>query len=133
MSTHPVAVQPHLSIHVDAVKLNQKAFSLLFIRHREAFAIPGRAAGCEPAAHLTDRIGLKRRMSAGKIFNTPVVREVQRSPLRVIEIGLLRALSTAAMKTPGRIKQERRVLISLSLRGEWQQSVTFTQPSLDLR
>src|SRR5688572_4825745 len=89
-----VTVDPNLAVAIDAVKFNEDQFSLCSCGGSKGLAIPGQPAWQCSAA----RAG--RVFFTKFTFNAPIMREVQLSPMRIIQQHVLPVLDVAKLKAP---------------------------------
>src|SRR5687767_14065116 len=94
-----MTVDPNLAIAVNAIKLNKQQLPFCSVRHRETLAVPTQSARQCAAA---DPGGM---LFAEFAFNAPVVRQVQLSPLRIVEARIMSIRDVAEFKAPILIKQ----------------------------
>ena len=87
-------VYPHLAVHVDAVKIDEDLLALSLFGYRERFAIP-----TDPTRQITHRHAA-RHFRVEFLFDTPVVRHIQRAPCGIVVLRLFRARDIAQMELP---------------------------------
>ena len=92
--TEPVAIDPDLAVHVDAVELDEDFFPADACGRFEDFPIPADAAWQITTLCFADVICIKRPL------DTPVVRQVEFSPCRVIVVHCLSAFCVVFKKQP---------------------------------
>src|SRR6266571_3351965 len=98
------AVEPHLCIHIDAIKLDDNAIALELGRKDKCLAVPSRTAGRKTTAHLADGTRVKRRIAPRQVFNAPIVRKIDLPPSRVVKSKSLSPKRTATVETPLGVK-----------------------------
>lgn len=87
-------VDPHLAISIDAVKLDKDRLSFHAQWHSECLAIPANATRQCTAASA------RRRLFTKLAFDTPVVWQIESSPLRIVQIHILSPGNIAELKAP---------------------------------
>ena len=75
-------VDPHLAISIDAVKLDEDRLPFCSHGHGEGLAIPANAARQCTAAST------RRSFFTELTFDTPIVRQIQSSPLRIVQTSV---------------------------------------------
>ena len=93
-------VDPHLAISIDAVKLDEDRLPFCSHGHSEGLAIPANAARQCTAAST------RRSFFTELTFDTPVVRQIQPSPLRIVQIHILSVGNIAELKAPVLIERD---------------------------
>src|SRR5258708_34879177 len=94
------AVDPHLGIHVNAIKLDDNPIALELRGKDKYLAIPSRAARGKTTAHLADGIRVKRRTAPRQVLNAPIVGKIDLPPSRVVKSKSLSPKRAATVETP---------------------------------
>ena len=87
-------VDPDLAVSIDAIKLDKDRLPFCSHGHGEGLAIPANAARQCAAACA------RRSLLTELTFDTPVVRQIQPAPLRIVQIKILSVGNVAELKAP---------------------------------
>jgi len=96
-----VSVDPNLAVAINAIEVDEDKFAFRCCWHIEGLAIPADAAGQRAAA------GARRVALIKFAFNAPIMRQIQLSPLCIIEIRILPIGNIAELKSPVLIEAHR--------------------------
>lgn len=89
-----MTVDPHLAIAVNAVELDKYRLPFRSQGHREGLAVPTNAARQRAAASA------RRSFLTELAFDAPVVRQIQTTPLGIVQIRVLSVGNIAKLKAP---------------------------------
>src|SRR6185369_7222963 len=95
-----VAVDPDLAVAIDAVKFNEDQFSFGGSGHRKGLAIPAKPTGQRAASCA------RRSVFIELPFDTPVVRQVELPPLRIVETRVLCVGNVAEIEAPVLVERD---------------------------
>ena len=95
-----MTVDPDFAITVDAVKLDKDRLPFRSHGHREGLPIPADTARQRAAASA------RRSLLTELTFNTPIVRQIKSSPLRIVQTSVRPVGNITELKAPILVEQD---------------------------
>src|SRR5882757_647286 len=94
------AIDIDVSIHVNAVELNDEFFSPIGCKRGKCLAVPAGALPCKSSVDLADSGRVAGRLGAGKVFYAPVMGKIQLAPSAIFQIHLLGSQESTQVEAP---------------------------------